>query len=341
MSMSTKQALETLDWIKEEMARLRRYEEAFQEWSEKTEWIQASAQSGELGMHRADVFRNRYNAALSRIAELEAQVKCPPAEAKMPDDEELLDTLFAEIEKTRKEGGDASAFFKAKVRFYANVVAAKTKPEKSRTWFRWDGGKCPVSPDAYVVVQTRWSFRNKARHAPRMARSLNWSHSNSDTDIIAYSIDEKKTVAHFEHWIKWDGGECPVPPKSHVFWKLRGFYGSFGPSPAGNMNWGRGDTEKPHDIVAYAVVVAADEDGWIEWNGNDMPNIPMTHLHKGDMQGTVPFSVKYRSGEVRMFINPYRVEWVKFGIAADVMYYRIECLPITENEDGDFKRSWL
>lgn len=74
--MSTKQALETLDWIKEEMARLRRYEEAFQEWNEKTEWIQKSAQSDEIGMHRADVFRKRYSAAMYRIAELEAQAKC-------------------------------------------------------------------------------------------------------------------------------------------------------------------------------------------------------------------------------------------------------------------------
>lgn len=42
-----------------------------------------------------------------------------------------------------------------------------------------------------------------------------------------------------------------------------------------------------------------------------------------------------------MFTNPHEVERVKFGIAADVMFYRIECLPITEEEDDDFPRSWL
>lgn len=72
-----------------------------------------------------------------------------------------------------------------------------------------------------------------------------------------------------------------------------------------------------------------------------MPNIPKMHAHKGNIQDVVPFSVKYRSGDVRMFTNPHEVERVKFGIAADVMFYRIECLPITEEEDDDFPRSWL
>lgn len=45
-----------------ELRRLYRIEAAFKEWIDKTEWVQQTAQPGELGMHRADVLRQRLEA---------------------------------------------------------------------------------------------------------------------------------------------------------------------------------------------------------------------------------------------------------------------------------------
>lgn len=44
-----------------------RFRAAFNEWHDKTEWVQETSRPEELGMHRADVLRNR-------IADLEAQL---------------------------------------------------------------------------------------------------------------------------------------------------------------------------------------------------------------------------------------------------------------------------
>lgn len=42
-----------------ELRRLHRHEVATKEWTDKTEWVQTSAQVMELGAHRADVIRTR------------------------------------------------------------------------------------------------------------------------------------------------------------------------------------------------------------------------------------------------------------------------------------------
>ncbi|MEN9885430.1 MAG: hypothetical protein RL758_8 [Pseudomonadota bacterium] len=55
-----------------ELRRLHRVEEAFNEWIEKTAWVQESARTGELGMHRADVLKariDRLEGELQQLAE--------------------------------------------------------------------------------------------------------------------------------------------------------------------------------------------------------------------------------------------------------------------------------
>lgn len=47
------------DQLKLENERLRRIEHAFNEFIEKTEWVQKAVKAGELGLHRADVLRKR------------------------------------------------------------------------------------------------------------------------------------------------------------------------------------------------------------------------------------------------------------------------------------------
>lgn len=41
---------------------LERFERAYKEWIDKTEWVQETAQQRELGKHRADVLRERIEA---------------------------------------------------------------------------------------------------------------------------------------------------------------------------------------------------------------------------------------------------------------------------------------
>ena len=55
----------------------------------------------------------------------------------------------------------------------------------------------------------------------------------------------------YSPWIKWNGGECPVPPETMVQVKLRG--GIVGELRAGDYRWrcGLGDS----DIVEYCVVL--------------------------------------------------------------------------------------
>lgn len=47
---------------------LEQYRKAWYEWSEKTDWVQETAKPKELGMHRADILRQR-------IEELEKEIK--------------------------------------------------------------------------------------------------------------------------------------------------------------------------------------------------------------------------------------------------------------------------
>lgn len=55
-------------------------------------------------------------------------------------------------------------------------------------------------------------------------------------------------------WIKWHGGECPVPPDTLVKVKLREMY-VLGPRPAGKYIWNYDDDDDDGDIVEYCVVL--------------------------------------------------------------------------------------
>ena len=52
---------DTLDRVAAELRRLHRYEMAHTEWVKKTKWVQDTAQPNELGMHRADVIKQRFD----------------------------------------------------------------------------------------------------------------------------------------------------------------------------------------------------------------------------------------------------------------------------------------
>lgn len=46
------------------------YKSAFDEWIEKTEWVQKTVQPHELGYHRADILRMRIEAIEAEVSHL-------------------------------------------------------------------------------------------------------------------------------------------------------------------------------------------------------------------------------------------------------------------------------
>lgn len=61
-------AVAAIDDMAARIAELEHFKTAFMEWHDKTDWLQKDIKPKELGMHRADVLRER-------IAQLEAQVQ--------------------------------------------------------------------------------------------------------------------------------------------------------------------------------------------------------------------------------------------------------------------------
>lgn len=55
-------------------------------------------------------------------------------------------------------------------------------------------------------------------------------------------------------WIKWDGGECPVPPDTLVDIKLRSGFVR-GLRPAGKYIWNHDDDDDDGDIMEYCVIL--------------------------------------------------------------------------------------
>lgn len=63
------------DPLAAELRRLHIVEQEFQQWINKTEWVQKSAQSHELGMHRADVMKLRIDQLLDENKQLRADLE--------------------------------------------------------------------------------------------------------------------------------------------------------------------------------------------------------------------------------------------------------------------------
>jgi hypothetical protein len=80
-------ALWLADWLEDEygsaeswdaaaeLRRLHRVELAYQQWSDKTEWVQGTGDGSELGMHIADVLKQRIENLRAANAELVGTLK--------------------------------------------------------------------------------------------------------------------------------------------------------------------------------------------------------------------------------------------------------------------------
>ena len=58
----------------------------------------------------------------------------------------------------------------------------------------------------------------------------------------------------YSPWIKWHGGECPVPPETMVDIKLRSGFVR-GLRPAGKYIWNHDDDDDDGDIMEYCVIL--------------------------------------------------------------------------------------
>lgn len=72
-------------------ARVKSLEFSFNEWHDKTDWVQDTAQALELGMHRADVLRARIEALDAENKALRAQLDASPKAAPTDAQVALLD----------------------------------------------------------------------------------------------------------------------------------------------------------------------------------------------------------------------------------------------------------
>ena len=107
------QAIEaTVPALNARIAELERYQVAYAEWIEKTEWVRETAKPKELGMHRADILR-------ARIAELEGKLATPAppclyqiAEPLSEQDAGLLEqaaSMLEALEGDERNRGNCSA----------------------------------------------------------------------------------------------------------------------------------------------------------------------------------------------------------------------------------------
>lgn len=90
-------------------ARVTSLEFAFNEWHDKTDWVQETAQALELGMHRADVLRARIEALDAENKALRSAIGDACEGWNMhPDLRKLLEAaLWAKPEAAAKNGGAA------------------------------------------------------------------------------------------------------------------------------------------------------------------------------------------------------------------------------------------
>lgn len=134
-----------------EIERLRRYESAYNEWHEKTEWIQRSARADELGMHRADVMtkrigeleqeRDQLKAQNERLSEIfaneveadhvftEAELAAHDAELQAQAVEDALNGLCDKL-RYEFEGPYGLSEVEEFIERYADQLRAKAKGEK-------------------------------------------------------------------------------------------------------------------------------------------------------------------------------------------------------------------
>ena len=75
-------------------------------------------------------------------------------------------------------------------------------------WIKWDGGECPVPPDASVEVNFRCGIIKQV--AP--AKNYRWSHDGDGLDIVSYHIATEQPDLDAAEKLLRDNGYVVTPP---------------------------------------------------------------------------------------------------------------------------------
>jgi uncharacterized small protein (DUF1192 family) len=70
--------LAALSAVTAERDRLQQFEAAYNEWHDKTEWVQKTAEAHELGKHRADVLKDRVDQLQAEVERLRNELAGKP-----------------------------------------------------------------------------------------------------------------------------------------------------------------------------------------------------------------------------------------------------------------------
>ena len=96
-----------IDQLEKEIEEIRferdKFKSAYIEWSDKTDWIQDTCKGHEIGLHRADVLRNRINLLEKEHSEVVELAQRYARSRLMPDDTaELYDLAIGEYARIVK-----------------------------------------------------------------------------------------------------------------------------------------------------------------------------------------------------------------------------------------------
>ena len=81
-------------------------------------------------------------------------------------------------------------------------------------WIKWDGGECPVPPDASVEVNFRCGIIKQV--AP--AKNYRWSHDGDGLDIVSYhTFTEQPDLDAAEQMLRANGYTITPPAKPLTF----------------------------------------------------------------------------------------------------------------------------
>ncbi|TWI48027.1 hypothetical protein IQ22_04220 [Pseudomonas duriflava] len=147
-----------------EVERLRQFEAAYMEWSDKTEWVQQSAEVNELGKHRADVMRERIERLREEVERLSNALEVEKR------------SLQCEVNRRNQYAMESNELDRQLDETIAECDALKADAERYR-WLR-DNGE--TERGIMVLSVTGWA-------QPATA----WALTFQDPDVLDACIDDE------------------------------------------------------------------------------------------------------------------------------------------------------
>lgn len=110
------------------------------------------------------------------------------------------------------------------------------------------------------LVHEVQSLKNQLRDASAQIKELHLALVKATGDAEAYKLIRKEDMQVAEPWVKWEGGECPVPKDTIVQIRMRDGTSACEPGVAGELRWDHRGWRG--DIARYRVVKPECEHEW-------------------------------------------------------------------------------